>query len=50
MKFQLIVLVCLIFYTYDSANFKSIGNNTMKNAVATALALATHRMCSTDVS
>ena len=22
--------VCLIFYTYDSANFKSIGNNTMK--------------------
>ena len=30
MKFQLIVWVCLIFYTYDSANFKSIGNNTMK--------------------
>ena len=22
--------VCLLFYTYDSANFKSIGNNTMK--------------------
>ena len=31
--------VCLIFYTYDSANFKSIGNNTMKMLLATALAL-----------
>ena len=41
MKFQLIVLkVCLIFYTYDSANSKSIGNNTMKKCcIATALAL-----------
>ena len=39
MKFQLIVIVCLIFYTYDSANFKSIGNNTMKMLLATALAL-----------
>ena len=40
MKFQLIVYrVCLIFYTYDSANFKSIGNNTMKMLLATALAL-----------
>ena len=27
------------FYTYDSANFKSIGNNTMKMLLATALAL-----------
>ena len=25
MKFQLIVVVCLIFYTYDSANFKKTG-------------------------
>ena len=24
--------VCLIFYTYDSANLKNIGNNTTKNA------------------
>ena len=33
--------VCLIFYTYDSANFKSIGNNTntKKCYLATALAL-----------
>ena len=38
MKFQLIVGVCLIFHTYDSANFKSIGI-IMKNANATALAL-----------
>ena len=31
--------VCLIFYTYDSASFKSIGNNTMKKMLlATALA------------
>ena len=30
MKFQLIVRVCLIFYTYDSANCKKHGNNTMK--------------------
>ena len=30
-KFQAVCFrVCLIFYTYDSANFKSIGNNTMK--------------------
>ena len=41
MKFQQINFrVCLIFYTYDSANFKSIGNNTMKKMLlATALAL-----------
>ena len=42
MKFQIPIVfrVCLIFYTYDSANFKSIGNNTMKKMLlATALAL-----------
>ena len=40
MKFQPLFRVCLIFYTYDSANFKSIGNNTMKKMLlATALAL-----------
>ena len=40
MKFQLIVWGLFIFYTYDSANFKSIGNNTMKKMLlATALAL-----------
>ena len=40
MKFQSLFRVCLIFYTYDSANFKSIGNNTMKKMLlATALAL-----------
>ena len=39
MKFQLLFRVCLIFYTYDSANFKSIGNNTMKKMLlASALA------------
>ena len=49
MKFQLLFRVCLIFYTYDSANFKSIGNNTMKKMLL-ATALATYyRMCSTDV-
>ena len=32
MNFNSLFRVCLIFYTYDSANFKSIGNNTMKNA------------------
>ena len=30
MKFNSLFRVCLIFYTYDSANFKSIWNNTMK--------------------
>ena len=29
----------LIFYTYDSANFKSIGNNTMKKILLAATAL-----------
>ena len=40
MKFQTSLFrACLIFYTYDSANFKSIGNNTMKKMLlATALA------------
>ena len=50
MKFQLIVWVCLIFYTYDSANFKSIGNNTMeKNYSRYCAGPAYYRMCSTDV-
>ena len=40
--------VCLIFYTYDSANFKSI-NNTMKNATRYCAGPAGYRMCSTDV-
>ena len=50
MKFQLIVGVLhLIFYTYDSANFKSIRNNTMKNATRCCAGPAYCRMCSTDV-
>ena len=50
MKFQLIVWGLFNFSTYDSANFKSIGNNTMKKMLlATALALLYYRMCSTDV-
>ena len=37
--------VCLIFYTYDSADFKSIGNNTMKKMLLlTALAHTYYRM------
>ena len=41
-NFNSLFRVCLIFYTYDSANFKSIGNNTMKKMLlATALALLT---------
>ena len=40
MNFNSLFRVCLIFYTYDSANFKSIGNNTMKKMLLiTALAL-----------
>ena len=42
MKFQLIVWGLFNFlHTYDSANFKSIGNNTMKKILATALFLIT---------
>ena len=37
------------FHTYDSANFKSIGNNTMKNATRYCAGPAYYRMCSTDV-
>ena len=48
MKFQLI-RVCLIFYTYDSANFKKHRNNHEKNATATALALLCLQDVSTDV-
>ena len=40
MKFQPLFRVCLIFYTYDSMNFKKYRNNTMKKMLlATALAL-----------
>ena len=39
----------LIFYTYDSANFKSIGNNTTKNATRYCAGSAYYRMRSTDV-
>ena len=40
----------LIFCTYDSANFKSIRNNTMKKMLlASARWPAYYRMCSTDV-
>ena len=51
MKFQLIVRVCLIFYTYDSANFKKhVGNNHHeKNATRYCAGPAYYRMCSTDV-
>ena len=42
--------VCFNFlHTYDSANFKSIGNNTMKNATRYCAGPAYYRMCSTDV-
>ena len=38
MKFQLDCLgVCLIFYTYNSANFKSIGNNTIEKMLYSLL-------------
>ena len=38
------------FYTYDSANFKSIGNNTMKNAIKLLRwPRLLQVMCSTDV-
>ena len=37
------------FYTYDSANLKSIGNNTMKNATRYCAGPAYYRMCSSDV-
>ena len=39
MKFQSLFRVCLIFYTYDSANFKSINTTMKKMLLATALAL-----------
>ena len=48
-NFNSLFRVCLIFYTYDSANFKSIGNNTMKNATRYCAGPAYYRMCSTDV-
>ena len=45
MKFQPTFRVCLIFYTYDSANFKSIGNNTHeKNATRYCAGPAYYRM------
>ena len=47
--FNSLFRVCLIFYTYDSANLKSIGNNTMKNATCYCAGPAYYRMCSTDV-
>ena len=47
-NFNSLFRVCLIFYTYDSANFKSIGNNTMKKMLLATAALY-YRMCSTDV-
>ena len=50
MKFQLIVWGCLIFYTFDSANFKSIRNkHHEKNATRYYCSPAYYRMCSTDV-
>ena len=40
MNFNSLFRVCLIFYTYDSANFKKHRNTTMKKMLlATALAL-----------
>ena len=42
--------VCLIFYTYDSANFKKrVGNNTMKKTCSLLRWPAYYRMCSTNV-
>ena len=49
MNFNSLFRVCLIFYTYGLANFKSIGNNTMKNATRYCAGPAYYRMCSTDV-
>ena len=49
MKFQLIVLeVCLIFYTYDSANFqKASGDNTIRRKCYSLLRWpCCYRMCS----
>ena len=37
------------FHTYDSANFKSIGNNTQENVTCYCAGPAYYRMCSTDV-
>ena len=49
MKFQLVVLgIYLIFYTYGPANFKSIGNNTMKKMLL-ILRWPCCTGCSTDV-
>ena len=48
-NFNSLFRVCLIFYTYDSANSKSIGNNTEKNATRYCAGPAYYRMCSTDV-
>ena len=48
MKFQLIVGVCLIFYTILRTS-KSIGNNTMKKMLLATTLFSYYRMCSTDV-
>ena len=50
MKFQLIVEFVLIFYTYDSANFKKHRDNTMKKCYSLYCASpAYYRMYSTDI-
>ena len=49
MKFQPLFRVCLIFSTYDSANFKSIGNNAPRKMILLLRWPAYYRMCSIDV-
>ena len=49
MKFQLIVWGLFNFLHIRFTNFKSIRNNTMKNATRYYAGPADHRMCSTDV-
>ena len=49
-NFNSLFRVCLIFYTYDSANFKSIGNNNDENATRYCAGSRYYSvMCSTDV-